>query len=221
MAKQTTKATKETTKADINKLSKIYDKDYYENGIATNKSNYVNYSWDRLEKYFQRTANYIKEVFSPATVLDVGCAKGYLVKALTELNIDAKGIDPSKYAISEADEDIKDLLQNDIVQAIKYDDNSFDLVTCFDVMEHIPEKDIDKAINEMLRITKKWLVIRLVTKRIDNDIDNSHETIHEKEWWHERITKAGGIIEPAENYTNKAVWWFNVSEFLIVVRKAV
>jgi 2-polyprenyl-3-methyl-5-hydroxy-6-metoxy-1,4-benzoquinol methylase len=133
-------------KQDIERLSKIYNHDYYENGIAIKKSNYVNYSWERLGKYFQKTAKHIKDIFSPTYVLDVGCAKGYLVKALTELNIDAKGIDPSKYALSEADESIKNLLKNDIVQAIKYEDNSFDLVTCFDVMEHIPEKDVDKAI---------------------------------------------------------------------------
>jgi len=232
MAKQTTKTTKsivkqETVKnkksknVDIESLSKIYDRDYLENGIATKKSNYVDYSWNRLGSYFQKTAKHIVNKFSPSSVLDVGCAKGFLVKALVELGVDAYGVDPSEYAFNEVPADIKGRTVIGAAQQLHDEDNSFDLVTCFDVLEHIPEKDVPQVLSEMLRVSKQWLIIRVATKELPNDVDANHATIREKDWWIEKIKEAGGIVEPTENYVNNSVWWFNVPEFLIVARKAV
>lgn len=216
-AKQAKKVDNTTT--SIKKLSEIYNKDYFENGIATKKSDYTNYSWIRLGQYFNKTAKHITDKFNPKTALDVGCAKGFLVKALVDLGIDAYGIDPSEYAVAEAPPDVKDKLTLGVAQSLPYPDNKFDVVTCFDVLEHIPETDVPKVLSEMLRVTKDWLVLRLVTREIDDDVDASHKTLHGKDWWHERIEKAGGMVQPVDSYYNGGVWWFNVKEFLIVVRK--
>ena len=190
----TTKAKKEqkTSKAkvikvDIEKLSKIYDRDYFENGVTAKKSNYTDYSWTRLGSYFQKTAKHIVDRFNPKSTFDVGCAKGFLVKALCELGVDAYGIDPSEYALKEAHPDIKERLTPGIAQSIPLGDNECDLVTCFDVLEHIPEKDVAKVLEEMLRVTKEWLILRLVTKKLPGDIDKNRSTIHDKEWWHKQI----------------------------------
>lgn len=230
MAKRTTKTTKpivkkvtvepaNTKSIDIKNLSRIYDRNYYENGIATKKSDYTNYSWIRLGQYFNKTAKHITDKFNPKTALDVGCAKGFLVKALVDLGIDAYGIDPSEYAVAEAPHDVKDKLTLGVAQSLPYPDNKFDVVTCFDVLEYIPETDVPKVLSEMLRVTKDWLVLRLVTREIDDDVDASHKTLHGKDWWHERIEKAGGVVQSVDSYFNGGVWWFNVKEFLIVVRK--
>lgn len=206
---------------EIDKLSQIYDKDYFENGVGTKKSNYFDYSWARLGSYFQKTAKHIVNKFSPSSVLDVGCAKGFLVKALVELGVDAYGVDPSEYAFNEVPADIKGRTVIGAAQQLHDEDNSFDLVTCFDVLEHIPEKDVPQVLSEMLRVSKQWLIIRVVTKELPNDVDANHSIIREKDWWIEKIKEAGGIVEPTENYVNNSVWWFNVPEFLIVARKAV
>lgn len=206
---------------EIDKLSQIYDKDYFENGVGTKKSNYFDYSWARLGSYFQKTAKHIVNKFSPSSVLDVGCAKGFLVKALVELGVDAYGIDASKYAFGEVPEEIKDRISLGMAQELSDKDNSFDVVTCFDVLEHIPEEDITKVLSNMLRITKQWLVIRVVTKELPDDVDAYYATIHDKDWWVEKIKETGGIVEPTERFVNKNVWWFNVPEFLIVARKSV
>jgi ubiquinone/menaquinone biosynthesis C-methylase UbiE len=216
-------ATKKTAKPeipDIEKLSQIYDKDYFENGIATKKSNYTDYSWARLGSYFQKTAKHILDKFAPSSVLDVGCAKGYLVKALNELKVNTYGIDPSEYALTEAHPDIIERLAHGIAQSLSIDDNAFDIVTCFDVLEHIPEKDIPQVLQELFRVSKQWVVLRVVTKQLPDDVDANHATIHDKDWWIEKIKESGGIVEPTENYVNASVWWFNVPEFLIVARKA-
>jgi len=220
---------KETTKikakpeiditAEIKKLSKIYDRDYFENGIITKKSNYIDYSWNRLGSYFQRTAKHIVNKFSPASALDVGCAKGFLVKALVDLGVNASGIDPSNYAISAVLPDIKERIKQGIAQALPYEENLFDIVTCFDVLEHIHENEVPQVLSEMFRVTKQWLIIRVVTKQLPNDVGSNHATIHNKEWWNEKIKEAGGNVETTENYVELSTWWFNVPDFLIVARK--
>ena len=128
---------KNNTFSIIKNLSQVYDCDYFENGIATKKSNYVDYSWERLGHYFQKTATHIVDKFKPEKSLDVGCAKGYLTKGLFDLGVDAYGIEPSEYALSEACPDIKDKLTKGIAQSVSFPDNSFDVVTCFDVLEHL------------------------------------------------------------------------------------
>lgn len=220
--KETAKTVKtDNTSAEIKKLSEIYDRDYFENGITTKKSNYVDYSWERLGYYFQNTAQHIVDKFNPKKSLDIGCAKGYIVKSLVDLGVYACGIDPSEYALSEAHPDVKDRLTKGVAQSIPFPDSSFDIVTCFDVMEHIPEKDVSKVLKEMLRVTKKWIVLRVVTRELHGDVDAYHEFIRDKDWWHKQVAKAGGTVEPVDNFFNGAVWWFNVPEFLIVARKVI
>ena len=208
-----------TVNPKIEKLSDIFDKDYFENGIATKKSNYRDYSWQRLGSQFQRTAQHIVDLFKPERTLDVGCAKGFLVKALDELGVDAYGIDPSVYAVSNAHPDVGDKINLDTAQSIPYPDNTFDVVTCLDVMEYVPIKEVTKTLKELLRVSKEWVIIRVVTHEVEGDLDSSHETIRDREWWTERIEKAGGKVEANDAYFKDGVWWFNVPEFLMVVRK--
>ena len=212
-------ASKSGRMSALEKLSKIFDKDYFENGKETKKSNYTDYSWDRLGKYFVATARHIIDLFNPATVLDVGCAKGFLVYALEQNGVEAWGIDASEYAVENAEEAIRDKITLGMAEKLPYDDNSFEVVTILDVMEHIPEKNVAKTIKELLRVAKKHVIVRVVTKDVPGDLDSSHETIKPKEWWEEQFTKHGGKVLMCEPYTNSKVWWFNVPEFLIVVEK--
>jgi hypothetical protein len=86
-------------------------------------------------------------------------------------------------------------------------------------MGHIPMRETSRVLKELLRVSKEWVVIRVVTHEVEGDIDSSHETIRDREWWTERIEKAGGKVEANDAYFKDGVWWFNVPEFLMVVRK--
>lgn len=198
-------------------IQDIYDRDYFENGIATKKSNYKDYSWERLGSYFQATAKHIVKCFKPESLLDVGCAKGFLVYALNQLGIDTLGIDVSEYAIKNAK--IPDRVQIGEVQNVKWQDNNFDVVTAFDVMEHISEKEVPKVCGELLRVTKKYVVVRVPTKVEKGDLDAYHETIKPKEWWEKQFAKQGGKVVSNEEYIDKGIWWFNMPEYLIVIEK--
>ena len=199
----------------LNELSKFYNKDYYEHGVKNRVSNYTDYSWARLGPYFQGTAEHIVEKFNPKTVLDAGCAKGYLVYALHQLGVDAYGIDASEYAISQAPVDVKDRVKHGLIQKLPYKNNQFDVVICFDVLEHIPEKDIDKTFSEFSRVAKKHVIVRVPTRHEPGDLDKYHETVKPKKWWEEELSKYF-VVENVDSYFNGGVWWFNIFDYLII-----
>lgn len=190
----------------------VFDKDYFENGVKTGKSNYQDYSWERLGSYFKDTAQHIKNKFQPKTVLDVGCAKGFLVKALNDIGIEAQGVDVSEYALEKSI--VPDKTKFGKAQELPFEDDSFDVVVAFDILEHIPTKDVQKVCKELLRVAKKWVIVRVVTEKLKDDLDASHETIKPREYWESKFNSID-----ITSYLNEKVWWFNVSEFLIISKK--
>ena len=74
---------------------------------------------------FCAEARRIASIPGVRTVLDVGCAKGYLVRALRERGVDARGIDVSEYAVERADRETRPFLRvldaRDIPSTERYD----------------------------------------------------------------------------------------------------
>lgn len=105
----------------------------------------------------------IKIFFNPKNCLDVGAGTGGLVAALRLLGIDAYGVDISKYAVEEADKNIKRYLKNADIINIPYPDNSFDLVVTYDVLQHVERSKIKKAVEETIRVSKKYILHKIYT----------------------------------------------------------
>ena len=58
-------------------------------------------------KMFYRMAKRIANEIQPKTVLDAGCAMGFLVEGLRKEGVQALGVDVSEYALSQVHPDIK------------------------------------------------------------------------------------------------------------------
>lgn len=110
---------------DDNDLQRLYDEKYF--------------STRSRPPMWIRRAEFIKEKFNPKTVLDVGCAYGELVKGLTDLGIEAYGIDGSDYAINNSDPSIRSKLfkVNLNSDPFPFDDKFFDVIGSFYSVEHI------------------------------------------------------------------------------------
>lgn len=137
-------------------VNEIYDEDYYMNGIATGKSNYENYRW--LPELTLPMAANIKRylgIKDGEKVLDFGCARGFVVKALRMLNVDAYGYDISKWPIENCDPEVKDFVSNEI----NSDPMTYDYVIIKDVLEHIPVGELEAIIPKLIRSTKKCIFI--------------------------------------------------------------
>lgn len=87
-------------------------------------------------------------------VLDVGCAKGFLVEALVSLGIDAYGVDISTYAIANADRKVQHRLFWGSADNIRFLDHDFDLVLSINTIHNLPRERAKKALQEIERVGK-------------------------------------------------------------------
>ncbi|MHB8467793.1 MAG: class I SAM-dependent methyltransferase [Acidimicrobiales bacterium] len=117
------------------------------------------------ERYDRDTSNanvaaYLAWLTFPAlTSLDVGCATGFVVEALRELGIDASGVDVSPYAIEHAALGARGHIRvGDLRDRLRLPPASFDLVTAFETLEHLPPPAIPGAVTELARVARRWLL---------------------------------------------------------------
>ncbi|AXH16136.1 class I SAM-dependent methyltransferase [Malaciobacter mytili] len=89
-------------------------------------------------------------------VLDVGCAKGFMLFDLKQAlpNISIEGIDISSYAIENAKEEVKSFLKVGNAKELPYEDNSFDVVISINTIHNLEKEECAKALKEIQRVSK-------------------------------------------------------------------
>lgn len=93
------------------------------------------------------------------TALDIGCSFGFFVQGMRELGINAYGCDVSKEALEKAPKNLKKYLSEMDVKDLKFEDDAFELVTVFDLLEHLYVEEFMKAISEISRIASELIII--------------------------------------------------------------
>jgi hypothetical protein len=119
----------------------------------------------------------------PDNLLDYGCGKGYqyLVKRCHE----PWGILPHCYDPAVTFLDTKP-------------EGTFGGVICTDVLEHVPEDDVDFVLSELFKYAEKFVFLSIATfparKTMPNGI-NCHVTVKDKRWWLDKILQVSGDID--------------------------
>lgn len=85
-------------------------------------------------------------------LLDVGCAKGFLVKDLVAIGIDAYGIDVSKYALMNCEPEVVGRLQIGSCDDLPFPDGSFDAVVAINTIHNLDRAGCVRAIREIERL---------------------------------------------------------------------
>jgi len=90
-------------------------------------------------------------------VLEVGCGGGILSEEIAKMGFNITGIDPSDQSLRSAinhakDSDLKIIYENGAGENLPFQNNSFDVVLCCDVLEHV--HDLPKVISEISRVLK-------------------------------------------------------------------
>ena len=145
--------------------------------------------FDLLDRFLSRGA--------PRKILDVGCGTGFNLGFLRRYG-EPVGLDMSAEALGfcreRGEEDV--LLQE--ADRLPFEDESFELLTAFDVIEHI--EDDREALTEWARVLKPggWMLIYTpALPWLFNDHDRAvhHKRRYMKAELREKITRSGLVIE--------------------------
>jgi len=96
-------------------------------------------------------------------ILDVGCAKGFLVHDLRRLipGVDVRGVDISRYALAHAHPEARPFLGQADCRKLPFDDDSFDLVICINTVHNLERSECVEAVREIERVSARhaYLVV--------------------------------------------------------------
>ncbi len=162
-----------------NYYNEEYYKNYaYANGMAYERGN----GWEEI---FGNHADRIVKEIAPKKTLDVGCAKGFLVEALRDRGVLAYGIDLSEYAVSQAREDVRQYCKAKSV--LELAGETYDLITCIEVLEHIPQKDVPLAVKRLCEASDDILF----SSTPFHYEEESHIAVHLPSYWAEQFAYHG------------------------------
>src|SRR3972149_5442666 len=136
------------------KIARQFGKEYFDGDRLYGYGGYSYHPrfWQATVKRFR---NYYR-LAEDASVLDVGCAKGFMLHDFKELmpNLTVAGMDISEYAIEHAIETVKPFLQVANAKELPFDDNSFDLVISINTAHNLALEECKQARLEIQRVTR-------------------------------------------------------------------
>lgn len=119
----------------------IYGDDYFQGGVAGH--GYVDYDADKLpmvftfNKYLDLIENF--RVTKGRSVFDVGAATGFFLNIARERGWDCAGVEPSNFASAQGRKKGLDVRTGVFDDSLGIADASLDLITMWDVIEHLPD----------------------------------------------------------------------------------
>jgi 2-polyprenyl-3-methyl-5-hydroxy-6-metoxy-1,4-benzoquinol methylase len=135
----------------INKSEKIIGPKQF-NKVYFTTGNYKEYE-KIASAWTKRVARRIIKETVPgklASVLDVGCAQGFLVSMLRRMGCKAFGLEYSDYALSQAKPDVIRYIKKGSILSSRAALAKFNVVVCFNVLEYIPEPLVLKALKNLV-----------------------------------------------------------------------
>ena len=143
------------------KVARQFGKEYFD---GERLYGYGGYSYH--PRFWQATVKRFRDYYhlaDTASVLDVGCAKGFMLHDFKELipNLTIAGIDVSRYAIEHAIETVKPYLRMCNARELPYEDNSFDLIISINTIHNLPLEECKQALREIQRVGRKHALVTM------------------------------------------------------------
>lgn len=134
---------------------------------------------------FAAIADRIVSDIQPQTVLDAGCAMGFLVEALRERGVEAYGIDISQYAIDNVHPEIKPYCWvGSIAEPFP---QTYDLIVSIEVLEHMPQAEAEQAIRNFCNSSERVLF----SSTPFDYREATHFNVQPPEYWAEQFARHG------------------------------
>lgn len=126
--------------------------------LQVEPNHYFNESYDTRERFVSYWYQ-IHEIISlnPKKVLEIGVGNRFVSKYLKEKGLNIVTLD------------IDRRLNPDMLGSIlnmPFEGNSFDVIACYEVLEHLPYENFNKAISEIFRVSKVYAILSLLDVNI-------------------------------------------------------
>jgi ubiquinone/menaquinone biosynthesis C-methylase UbiE len=189
---------------DLVRLAKQFGKDFFD---GERRVGYGGYTYDgRWKAVAQRLREYYS-LADDADILDIGCAKGFLLHDFKELmpKCTVAGVDVSEYAIANALPSVKPFLQIASAESLPYPDKSFDFVISINSIHNLPVDRLKMALREVMRVSRKHAYITIDAWRNEQEREQLYkwvltaETMMHVDDWRKLFDEVG--------YTGD-YWWF-------------
>ncbi len=126
--------------------SSPYTEDYYLRGKEKGLSNYEDYRWLPDQTLpFARHLQWYLHLKMEDIIMEIGSARGFLIKALRMHGLNARGMDISEWAVQNCDPDVKPYLSTTFVSGPLI----YDWIIGKDLAEHI-------ELDELKHTVPKW-----------------------------------------------------------------
>ncbi len=183
-------------------LAKQFGLEYFD---GTREQGYGGYRYDgRWRPVAERMIAHYS--LTPASrILDIGCAKGFLLHEFRALLPGAQvvGIDVSAYALEHVMEDIKPFVRHANATDLPFADRAFDLAISINVVHNLPDAPCRRAIREMQRVARHGY-LQVDAFRTDEEREKleqwqlTAELIYSTEQWQRLFAEEG--------YTGEYYW---------------
>jgi ubiquinone/menaquinone biosynthesis C-methylase UbiE len=137
------------------RIGRMFGKEYFDGDRRYGYGGFSYHSrfWQPVIKTFQDYYG----LTSRSKILDVGCAKGFMLYDFTQLipGVSVAGIDISEYAIENAKEEMKPFIKLGDARELPFKDKSFDLVISINTVHNLKKDDCKKALHELERVSNR------------------------------------------------------------------
>jgi SAM-dependent methyltransferase len=105
------------------------------------------------------------------SVLDVGCAKGFMMHDMARLipGLVVKGVDVSEYAIDNAMPDMRGHVRAADAAALPFPDKSFDVVISINTIHNLARAECAQALKEIERVARRGAFVTVDAYRDDDE----------------------------------------------------
>ena len=144
-----------TTKSEHDRaIARKFGKEFFDGDRRHGYGGFSYHSrfWEPVVSTFQKHFDLTAENF----LLDVGCAKGYMIHDLAALipGITVKGVDISQYAIDNAIQDMIPHVHVANTNNLPFADNAFDVVISINTIHNLEKEECAQALQEIERVSR-------------------------------------------------------------------
>lgn len=154
------------------RIARMFGKDFFDGDRRHGYGGYQYHPrfWQPVIKTFIEHYN----LTSDSKILDVGCAKGFMLFDFMQLipGVTVEGIDISVYAIENAKEEVKPFVRVGNATELPYEDNTFDLAISITTLHNLNRNECSKAMIELERVSRADKFVTLDAYR--NEAEKKH-----------------------------------------------